>query len=195
MAKSVDQCVRRTGALYDRIALQLSNVLLDGSPRGRLVNSTSMTAVEHGLAIRLLMSAEQFASAAALLRVQFEAVVRAIWLHSTTPDVSMPEDTPNVQEMLDAIDHDAPPQVGTMLRDLKQATCGQKNSYVSYSADHALAMLRNANGLTAIASMQIAMLSGDQRVSNGMRQIQMDHLDCLPPHTSAMSDGALPAVK
>jgi hypothetical protein len=156
-----------------------------------------MTAVEHGLAIRLLISAEQFASATALLRLQFEAVVRAIWLYSTAPDTSVPGDTPKVQDMLDAIDRDAPPQVGTMLRDLKAhgGIHTHLRSDAGYSADHALGVLRNANGLTAIASMQIAMLSGDERVSNGMRQIQMDHLDCLPPHTSAMSDGALPAVK
>jgi hypothetical protein len=148
-----------------------------------------MNAVEHGLAIRLLISAEQFASAAALLRVQFETVVRAIWLHSNALGAAAPVDTPKVQDMLDAIDRDAPPQVGTMLRDLKYA------DESIHTADHALGMLRNANGLAAIASMQIAMLSGDERVSDGMRQIQMDHLDCLPPLASAMSDGALPAVK
>ena len=142
-----------------------------------------MTAVEHGLAIRLLISADQFASATALLRVQFEAVVRAIWLYSTAFDTSVPGETPNVQDMLDVIDRDAPPQVGTMLRDL------------AAHEDDALGVLRNANGLTAIASMQIAMLSGDERVSNGMRQIQMDHLDCLPPLPCAMSYEVLPVVK
>jgi hypothetical protein len=157
--------------------------MLDGSSRGRLVSSASMSAVEHGLAIRLLISAEQFASANELLRVQFEAVVRAIWLHTSAPDAVVAGDTPSVQDMLDAIDRDAPPQVGTMLRDLKYAHAdidSRARSDVGYSTDYALGVLRNANGLSAIASMQIAMLSGDERVTNGMRQIQMDHLDCLP---------------
>jgi hypothetical protein len=210
MEMSVDQCMRRTDALYDRIATHLRNVLLDDSPRGRLVSSMSTMVIGHGLAIRLLVSAEQFASATALLRVQFEAVVRAIWLHFAAAEESVEDfallvstsasheaaDTPKVPDMLNAIDRVAPPQVGEMLRDLKVSAWGAMNSRVyggihpvirassGYSSDYVLGMLRNANGLTTMAAMLIAILSGDERVSKGMVQIQMDHLDCLPPLAS-----------
>jgi hypothetical protein len=203
MERSVDQCVQRTDALHEQIARHLENVVLDVSTRGRLVNSMSTLAIEHGLAIRLLASAERFASATALLRVQFEAVVRAIWLHFAAPAASIvkfelrgakpvleePADAPRMHAMLDAIDLGAPPRVGRMLRDLKQDTWESGTHpgicFTSgYSPDHALDMLRNANGLTAMAAMLIALLSGDERISTGMLQIQKDHLDCLPPLAS-----------
>ena len=200
MERSVDHCVQRTDALYEQIARHLANVELDVSPRSRLVNSMSTIAIEHGLAIRLLASAERFASATALLRVQFEAVVRAIWLHFAAPAASLvkfelrgskpvleePADAQRIGAMLEAIDNGAPPRVGRMLRDLKQDAweCGTHPvncSASGYSTDYALDMLRNANGLTAMAAMLIALLSGDERISTGMLQIQKDHLDCLPP--------------
>lgn len=207
MDSSIDQCVQQTDAMYDAIAAHLTGVSLDDSSRGRLVSSMSTIAIEHGLSLRLLVSVGQFASATALLRVQFEAVVRALWLHFaasealiakfdlsvSTSSLKEPADTPKISDMLDAIDSSAPPQIGKMLRDLKQGAWGPMNSYVhggihpvirsvvGYSTDYALGTLRNANGLTTMAAMLIAMRSGDERTSKGMRQIQLDHLDCLPP--------------
>jgi len=176
----VDRCVRRTAELYDRITSRLRDVLLDDSPRGRRTCFLCTTAIEHGLAIRLLISAEQLASATALLRVQFETVVRANWLHFVASDAALdePEDSVKTQDMLGTVDQVAPPRVGTMLRALEQAAWGLRLPRAV--GGNALDILKSANGLTAIAAMLIAMLSGDERAPRAMRQIQADHADCLP---------------
>lgn len=156
---------------------------------------------------KVLVSLDNLSSAIALLRVQFEAVVRAIWLHYAATEQSFsklavlisagslkePANAPGVSDMLKAIETTAAPAVGRMLRDLKQGAWGPLNSYVhggihpvtqlhrGYRPEYAVQTLLNANGLTTMAAMLMAILSGDPKVTRGCRQIQLTHLDCLPP--------------
>ena len=90
----------------------------------------------------------------------------------------------------------APPAIASMLQPLKDGVWGPLNSYVhsgihpivhqhvGVSVEFALATLRNANGLTGMAAMLAAELSGNPQRVVSVLNAQHAHLDCLPPMTA-----------
>ena len=97
--------------------------------------------------------------------------------------------------MLTALDRDAPPSVGSMLRQLKDGAWAPMNSYVhagilplqqmvrGYPPDTSENNLRNANGLTFIAAMLIAVASGERELPKKIRDLQLAYQDVQPPTT------------
>jgi hypothetical protein len=207
MAASIEQCVVRSDELYKALASRLTTVETDGTSRANLTLSMCTIAFEHGISSRVVLSLENLTSAIALLRLQYEVVVRAIWLHYAASEdwvskvadlvsagsLKEPANAPTVSDMLEGIEKTAPPEVGRMLRGLKEGAWGPLNSYVhggihplmqlhrGYPPEYAVQTLLNANGLTTMAAMLTAMLSGDPKLTAEIKRVQLDHLDCLPP--------------
>jgi hypothetical protein len=178
-----------------------------GSHRDLLTQGTIGTTLEHGISIVLLVEANQLASASVLLRAQFEALVRALWLHFVADDAwaekylarvqaephKDPGNSRSMDEMLKDLATKAPPGIASKLQPLKDAAWGPLNSYVhsgihpivhqhaGVSAEFALATLLNANGLTGMAAMLAAETLGDQQKVRSILDAQLEHLDCLPP--------------
>ena len=185
----------------------LTNIEHDGSARSQLALMFSTIAIEHGISQRVLVSIENLASAVALLRVQFETVTRALWLHFAASNervnryaelivsrsLKEPANGPSIQEMLDGLGETAPPSIAKMLGELKQGAWSPLNSYVhtgihplmqahhGYPPEYALQILRNANGLSTMAAMLMAVLSGDPEITRRIRRFRLTNLDCLPP--------------
>jgi hypothetical protein len=204
---SIEECTASTDRLYRSLAECLTNIEHDGSARSQLAMTLSTIAIEHGVSQRVLVSMENFSSAVALLRVQFETVTRALWLHFAASDerierfaelidsrsLKEPANAPGMQEMIDALAQRAPPAIARMLGELKKGAWDPLNSYVhggihplmqahhGYLPEYALQSLRNANGLSTMAAMLMAVLSGDADVTRRVREIQLAHLQCLPP--------------
>jgi hypothetical protein len=177
------------------------------SRRDVLTQGTIGTTVQHGISIVLLVQANQLASASVLLRAQFEALVRALWLHFVANDEwaekylakvqadphKDPGNSRNMDEMLKDLATKAPRGIASKLQPLKDAAWGPLNSYVhsgihpivhqhtGVSAEFALATLLNANGLTGMAAMLAAETLGDQQKVLSILDAQLAHLDCLPP--------------
>jgi hypothetical protein len=138
MAASIDKCAARSDGLYRALALQLQDVRTDGSSRANLTLAMCTIAMEHGISSRALITLGSLSSAIALLRVQYEAVVRSIWLHYAASEewigkladliskgkLKEPANALSVSDMLDAIEKTAPPPVCRMLRELKQRRVG-----------------------------------------------------------------------
>lgn len=164
-------------------------------------------AIEHGSAICQLADGEATASMVVLLRVQFEAVVRAIWLlHGATDEfiervagalragtVKDFNNVPDMDSMLTSITGKAPADVVSMLTELKRGAWKPMNSFVHSNVlplQHAVRerptgfvsnTLTNANGLSFLAAMAIGVCSGDHRVTLTLRDVQVAYRDCLPP--------------
>jgi len=178
-----------------------------GSHRDLLTQGTIGTTYEHGVSIVVLVEANQLASASVLLRAQFEALVRALWLHFVTDDAWIesyfakvranprkdPGNSRSMDEMLNDLAAKAPRGIASKLQPLKDGAWGPLNSFVHSgihpivhqhtggSVEFALATLRNANGLTGMAAMLVAELSGDPQQMVSILNAQYAHLDCLPP--------------
>lgn len=130
----IDDCALRSDELYKALASRLAAVQTDGTDRANLALAMCTIEMEHGMSLRALIALESLTSAIALLRVQYEAVVRGIWLHYAASgtwisgladliaagSLKEPANAPSISDLLDAIDKNAPPEIGRMLRDLKQ---------------------------------------------------------------------------
>ena len=203
----LDHVVSASLDFYDALAEILGESVGTTTHRSMLALGTASTALEHGIAILSTVQGGQLASASVLLRAQFEAVTRALWLHFCADDgwieryfnavkanpTRDPNISPAMDEMLSELSSNAPPRIAAMLQPLKQAAWGPLNSYVhsgihavlhqhvDMTADFADSTLRTSNGLAGMAAMLLAVSSGDEELVHAVAQIQLDHLDCLPP--------------
>ena len=132
----------------EQMATDLSALFQDGLqpefPRTLLTIAMCQVAMEHAESQRVLIRAGCDVTALSLVRLQFEALVRAIWLHHGATDewiagfsapmeptqLAEPIGSPPVDSMLQKLDSTAPPFVVKMLRDFKTSTWAPMNSYV-----------------------------------------------------------------
>jgi len=152
-------------------------------------------------------------SAIALQRLQFEAMVRALWLHDVATDAWIdryfaavkvnpmkdPNFSPSVGEMLEALSTTCHAPAVRMLVALKDAAWGPMNSYVhsgihpvlrqhvEFPSEYAVQVLRNSNGLAGMAATLTAIMIGDAGIATRVRDAQLAHIDCLPPISPAAS--------
>ena len=208
MTDTFEVRIERSFALLDALAAPIRAGTIDGSPRDTLAASTAVIAVEHGSSIVAILALKNFVSAIALLRVQYESVMRAIWLHYAASDawidklfnhlgegaVRDPNGGANIEQMLNDLQQsDVPAEVARMLRNLKDAAWAPLNSYVhsgiqpmlhqqvDVPEEYHVQILQNTNGLTTMAAMLLAVLSADSRNTQAVQKAQLAHLDVLPP--------------
>jgi hypothetical protein len=191
-----------------------------GSHRDLLTQGTIGTALEHGISIVMLVEANQLASASVLLRAQFEALVRALWLHFAADNAWIenyfaklqadpskdPGNPLSMDKMLQHLAAKAPRGIASKLQPLKDGAWGPLNSYVHSgihpivhqhiggSVEFALATLRNANGLSGMAAMLAAEVSGDPQQIVSVLGAQYAHPDCLPPFDATSATTSAPAA-
>jgi len=177
------------------------------SHRDLLTHGSIATVFEHGISILLLAEADHLASASVLLRTQFEALVRALWLHYCAEDAwvekyfakiqAEPRKDPNISRCMDDMLKDlaekADPAIARKLQPLKDGAWNALNSYVhtgihpvvqqhvGYSADFAIPTVLNSNGLSGMAALLVAMMANDPNAVTQVLAIQYAHPDCLPP--------------
>jgi len=200
----------RSSELHQALDAALAGARFVEMPPTPLVVATSKVVFEHGISICLLAEAGNFASANALLRAQFEALVRGLWYCFAANDDwfanywdaarANPTKDPNISwgmdDMLVSIASKAPPQNAPQLAEFKAKAWGPLNSFV-HGGVHPIALqvagpdfdlvagtVRNANGLTIMACGAAAILTGDQRDSHEIARIQKGFLDCGPPTAS-----------
>ena len=74
----LDQMLDRSDALMERLTELLDDAEFDGSPRGEVALGMCVVAMEHATALRALMALGLPTSAVSLMRLQFEALTRAL---------------------------------------------------------------------------------------------------------------------
>ncbi len=165
-----------------------------------------VVSLEHWGAQRLLLREGLCVTGFALVRLQFEAVVRAIWILECAKDewlerfvapmadgqLEEPVLGPPVPAMLSAIVMTAPVIAG-MLSQLKDGAWAPMHSYVHGGVRpiaHTLAgatyyqvsaVLRNANGLGLMAVNAMTVAFQDPRLGGFVAHLQRTYGDCLPP--------------
>lgn len=206
----LEHMLQRSDALHERLDALLGDAEFDGSPRGEAALGMCLVAEEHALALRALMALRLPTSAVSLMRLQFEALTRGMWLLYAASDAAIDKlmapltleseqaakNLPGASEMIEQIGkrvgQGAPPAAHQMLTQFKNVSWHAMNSFVHggihplrRSADGfpvhlALQVLRNSNGLSTMTGMTMAVLTGDESVARPMSKIQPDFADCLP---------------
>lgn len=206
----LEQMLLRSDALHERLNELLDEAEFDGSARGEAALGMCVVAMEHGTALRALMALGLPTSAVSLMRLQFEALIRSMWLIHAASDAAIEKlsapltleaeqaakNLPSAKEMIDQIGkrvgQGVPAAAHGMLAQFKDVSWTAMNSFVHggihplrRSADGfpvhlALQVLRNSNGLSTMTGMTMAVLTGDDAIAKPMSKIQPAFADCLP---------------
>ncbi|SEQ32454.1 DUF6988 family protein [Nitrosomonas ureae] len=174
----------------------------------RIISSRNMCSVafEHAESVKILIASGNFTSATGLLRLQYEAMVKAVWLLYAASDLSVSklmseltqdsakkaDKLPLLSEMLKSLDSKAPKVAMDFILEFKEYSWKSLSSYV-HGGIHALhryskgypiqlldQILKASNGLLVMGGMLLIVLSGDQIQSRRIIKINKEFLDCLP---------------
>ena len=194
----------------------------DDSPRIVASASACSASWDHSRGLRVLIGAGLPTPATGLMRLQYEALTRCVWLLYAATDLEVEKliapltvdtekianKTPMLAGMLAAIDGKAPAAATLMLKQFKDVMAGALNSYV-HGGIHALRrqsegypepllmqVVTSSNGLLTMSAMMLAILSGNTTVSKQMSKVQPLFADCLPEvdHARSMNVGRSQAM-
>ena len=169
----------------------------------RMMCNASM---EHAQSLKILIRNNKFTSAIAILRMQYEAFVRGIWLLYAANDTALSKITnelnieserianklPMLSEMIKQLDGKAPEEAVLMINDFKEATWKSLGSYVhsgihvihgqntGYPLDYIVQIIESSNGLSTMNAMLLAILTADPDITDLASDIQFKFQDCLP---------------
>jgi hypothetical protein len=165
--------------------------------------------MEHATAAVLLMHADMPAPAIALLRPQFESLVRGVWLmyaasESQVEKLSMPltietarrgDDLPMLSEMLKRLEGtpEAPAHLVAQLQAYKDIAWKALNSF-THGGIHPLSRyvtgyppklifdsLCNSNGILMMAAQLLCILTGDPKNQTQWRKLIEEFTECFHP--------------
>jgi len=164
-------------------------------------------AFEHAESLKILVAARNLTSATGLLRLQYEALVRSMWLKYSASDQAvsslMAELTheseklanklPMLSEMLKQLEGKAPREAIDMLLEFKEYSWKPLNSFV-HGGIHAInrhsvgyplplleQLLKASNGVSLMAGMMLIMIANSNSYSAQIQHVQRNFVDCLPP--------------
>lgn len=206
----LERMLRRSDELQEKILLVLDAGEFDDSPRSEAAFGMCFVALEHGTALRALMALGLPTSAVSLMRLQFEALTRAMWLIYAASDhdverlmaplapeseqaaKNLPSASAMIEQLGERIGRGVPAAAHQMLVHFKDVSWNAMNSFVhggihplrrsaeGFPVHLALQILRNANGLMTMTGMSLAILTGDEAITKPMGKIQPEFADCLP---------------
>ncbi len=191
----------------------------DNSARIAVSVSATSVALEHGRALRVLVADGLPTAAISLLRLQHEALTRALWLLYAADDLAINKLTAPLTKEAEVAAGKLPmmadmlKQLGTKpaaakaligLLAFKDNNAAALNSYVhggihalqrqaqGYPAPVIVGALRNCNGLMVMAAMMLAILTGRQPLVHAVSLLQATFSDDLPPALPHASPGQDP---
>lgn len=178
----------------------------DDSQRIMVSGVMCSIAFEYAESAKILISAGNLTSATGLVRLQYEALVRAMWLlyAATDTDVlkltsELTQETANkanklpmLSEMLEKLQGKSPQEPLDMLREFKEYSWKPLSSFI-HGGLHAIhrhskgyplplleQMVRISNGVSLMVGMLLIILHGGGEQVGKIPRIQREFADCLP---------------
>ena len=206
--EALSSLVERSIQLHETIHDHVETLIPFGELRFEIAFDSGVLALEHGTAALHLIEAGWTSSAFALMRPQFESLVRGIWLAHAASDLwieklSQPltitaqkqaNEGPMVAEMLKQLEAapGAPAGIVGQLKEYRDVSWKALNSF-NHGGIHALSKnvtgysrkliydaLRNSNAVMALTAQLVSIMTGDETNMVPVRRIHVDYADCLP---------------
>lgn len=202
----------------DELATELYVLLelppYDNTPRITASRTLCGVSFEHSESVRILITTGNFTSSLGVLRMQYEALVKAIWSLYAASDNSISklqselnhetakwaDKIPLLSELLVELEGKAPALVLGQLNEFKEYSWKPLSSYI-HGGIHAITRhgkgypnellaqaVRSSNGLQVMTGMMLVILSGDTKQKGRMSRIQQRFANCCPAinsHTTA----------
>lgn len=163
-------------------------------------------AFEHAESVKILLASGNFTSATGLVRLQYEVLVRAMWIFYAASDLvvgkmmadltaesaRVANNLPMMSEMLDSLVGKAPKEATDMLLEFKEYSWKPLSSFVhggihaverhgkGYPLPLLIQTLRASNGVSIMAAMLLIILSGNPAHVGRILSIQTEYDGCLP---------------
>ena len=206
-ALSLAALLDRSAELADYLELAFDRPPFEGQARFRISALAGSLALEHGEGVRGLLAMGLGVSSAVLLRAQYEAALRSVWICYVAKDHEIclleqdlsaeaergAKGLPQANDMLLGIERAAPPAASNSLKNFRTHSWAALNSFV-HSGIHALnrhkdglplplarGALKSSNGLGVLAAMQCAIATGSQDLVHRVGLAQRSFEDCLAP--------------
>lgn len=207
----MEDFLNRSDELHIEILHLLEGVAPFPGKRHEVAMVACGMALEHALSLRLLVRTKCYTSALAMMRLQYEALTRAVWLLYAAKDQQVEtlaapltleaehsaKNLPMFSQMIREIVERAPVQASSMLMSFKDVNYHAMNSFV-HSGIHPLRRhsegyppeliqsgIQNSNGLNFMTLQLGVILTGDPCLLSTVRAVQEKHNQILPgqiPH-------------
>jgi hypothetical protein len=117
--KDTDSAIARSFEVARWLATEFNELPLSASLRNRVAGACLSVAQDHHCAIALLLREQLFASAFALLRLQYESYIRGLWLAHCASDDQVDRfvrgtEPPRIVDLLEAIEKHEAYTAGTL---------------------------------------------------------------------------------
>lgn len=204
--EQLDTMLRRSSRLADHLKVAFQLPPFEDNNRFRTSIITGSLALEHGEGVRALLAQRLGVSAAVVLRAQYEATLRSVWVCYAAKDEEvlllsgnlssvaerLAKGLPQAGEMLSALEGTAPASPVESLRNFRTHSWAALNSF-AHAGLHSLGRhasglpwpivegaLKSSNGLSIVAAMQCAVATGSQELVRKVGTAQPAFADCLP---------------
>lgn len=196
----------RSADLEQRLLALLAIQPLRQSDRTSASRIMCSVSFEHAESVKMLITAGNFTSALGLVRLQYEALVRATWLYYAASDGMVSKLTteltndsarrannlPMLGEMLKKLEGKAPQQAMDLLHEFREYSWKPLSSYV-HGGIHAISrhskgypkplliqLIKTSNGVSLMVGMLLIIISEDRNQQGKVATLQQDFLDCIP---------------
>ncbi len=174
----------------------------------RLLSSKTMCGIsfEHAESAKFLIASGNFTSGIGLIRLQYESLVRAMWLlyvasdtavskltpELTTESVHKANKIPMLSEMLVKLEGKAPQEALDMLLEFKEYSWKPLSSFIhggihpinrhskGYPVKLIRQVLKTSNGISIMVGMLLVILHDGGQQKGKITLIQKKYSDCLP---------------
>lgn len=208
MTKKLEILLARTTQLHETVHEHVKAVIPAEGARHLVAFQAALLSLEHATAAFALVKGAYYASAYALMRPQYESLVRGIWLLYAAGEtrivrISRPltietakssAEGPMLAEMLKDLETapNAPQLIVEQLKQYRDATWKALNSFAhggfhplsrtlaGYPAELTYDVVRNSNAVMALTTQLAAVLSGNPHNMGAVRQLHIEFRDCLP---------------
>ncbi len=200
---SVNSVLERSEQLDIEIASQFKPYRFK-SNKDRIIQICCDISFQHAKSLRVLYDLELNGTATAILRMQFESVVRLMWLHFSAADsfvesytggISVdhpPKEFPTVTEMIEKIKNSGVKGTGEMLEEFKNAGWKGMNNHIhngylalsrhasSYPAKLVVQIICSSNALNVMTAMVLARVNLSQTDLHFVKSLQLSYQDIMP---------------
>ena len=204
----ITELLQRSDAFHEHLdgLIQASPSIQLEQARHSVSAANALVSIEHAIAARQCFGNALSQSATALIRLQFEALVRGAWALYVATDalidvMNAPLDAasdesarklPGATAMLRALSGRAPAGLTTPLEHFYASAWHGLNSYVhtgihpirrrieGYPVELAVQQIRNGNGLLHLSYRLLAALTGSTTIMAKVTEAWRMHQGCLP---------------
>jgi hypothetical protein len=202
----IETLIKKTETFRNDLIESFNQNALPNNAKSALIADTFEIVLEHSIAINLLISQTLITTALAVFRLQYDALVREVWLLYAASDLeieklSVPLSSesaqsinnwiPSTNEMLKQLELKAPAGLYRLLDEFKNYSSKALNSFV-HTGIHAIArkkegfysgmvilVLKQSNNLVNMAALALSGQYGNEVLINYVLNLHKKHPDCF----------------